>query len=1280
MFISNINNFQKYLLYFFIHISLINIIINQDNLFIKNLNLDYVHALSLINGNIFILHKNGVIVYNYNFTIKLYDYNFNGNILIPTMLDNNLTSIIQSSDDINQYVLAIINNNIYIFSSKGLYLFHFTHTLLSDFPNNSIYQYYSLLYYKCNNNIYSYIISFLNNQKYPELTEFEINMDNHSYKINNKEIYDISNIISDSISCQIYNNFQNKKNIDCFYIKLDNEINVISFFLIEIENNYQIIRNDKIDGIVVQGKNHLIKSVIGKDGLQAIIDIIHPKISTFNWLAFNLNSFQYSALNHGTVCLMGTYLNRIYYFNYIEQYIFACKNANGVSLSTIKFNPNINGLIPDNYNQIIFSDCTDFINLNIIFLLYEGKYMLINTFICNTTSTQVYSFPFSIYEYEKPSSQPDSEFLYIPTTIPTITSLNTNSYTTSLTTIPTINTLTTNPYMISLTTIPYISIIHSLTTTLYLYPTIPSLISQNNCQLKCFECNEESKILDLCIKCNTKKGFFPSKINGINYYECYNEETKPINYFFNNNIKFYEPCYSYCKTCKNQGNDEKNNCTSCRNNYIFRPDEINSSNCVLKCQYYYYISFDQYFCSENNQCPAEASYLIRDKGKCIDNCFNDNEYKYQFNYECYKECPEDSIEEGDYICRIKNKKKCYLYNDFFFNVNYKDLEANHFDNLIKRYIKGFSDTDFHIDFYQSQNYTITIYKTMECLKELEMISTIIEFGECYKNVQEKYNFNGRKLIILISDFFNDKKLVNTIFHFFNPDTGEQLLIDEICKDANYKIEKSLTYYPEVDIIQAKFFQNQDINIFNSSELFYNDLCYYFESPNGKDVPLKERLLLFYPNVTLCDGNCNNIGVNLTTMKALCECKFKEIIDEAKEASKLVGLDYTNLIESLSLDVLKCYKTLFQLKYFIRCYGGLICIILIIAQTICVIITIKISLNKIKKITFIILEKYSVSLKSQSGGKSPPKKTTKKNKDLYITDNYNLSSEIKYKGGNITLKNIKSDKERKEKNRKKFKIDNNILSSKTKFQQVSVSEAKLDGDVNLKEYLKTSMDELDYDELVDRENRSFCKIYIDKLIVSQMFIDLFFNKNWIIPKTIKIIFIIIMIDSYMFVNALFYNEDYIMNLYHLDKKESAFSFVPRSINRIIYTSVASSILEFIISLLFPTENKIKKMLIRKKNNRKEMKKKVFESMNNIVNNYRIFIIISYIVTCFSWYYISCFNNAYPYLKNEWIKSSFFIIFIMQIVSFLSILLFAILRIISIKCRNEKIFRLSNYFFS
>ena len=206
------------------------------------------------------------------------------------------------------------------------------------------------------------------------------------------------------------------------------------------------------------------------------------------------------------------------------------------------------------------------------------------------------------------------------------------------------------------------------------------------------------------------------------------------------------------------------------------------------------------------------------------------------------------------------------------------------------------------------------------------------------------------------------------------------------------------------------------------------------------------------------------------------------------------------------------------------------------------------------------------------------------------------------------------------------------------------------------------------------------MFIDRLIANQMIIDLFYNKNWIIPKTIKVIFFIVMIDLYMVVNALFYNEEYIRDLYYLDKEESFFSFVPRSLNRIIYTTIASSVLDFIISLLFPTENKIKKIIKRKRNNINEMRNKVIMSIKNIIDNYWIFILISYLITIFCWYYISCFNNAYPYLKIEWIKSSIFILTVLQIISILGCFLFAFLRYISIKFKSEKIYRISNYFFS
>ena len=96
-----------------------------------------------------------------------------------------------------------------------------------------------------------------------------------------------------------------------------------------------------------------------------------------------------------------------------------------------------------------------------------------------------------------------------------------------------------------------------------------------------------------------------------------------------------------------------------------------------------------------------------------------------------------------------------------------------------------------------ENYTITIYKSMECLKELEMISSIIDFGDCYKRVQQTYNLENRSLIILISDFFDNKKLTETRFYFFNPDTGETLSIE--------KETRKQSLFHRNNVIEYKFF-------------------------------------------------------------------------------------------------------------------------------------------------------------------------------------------------------------------------------------------------------------------------------------------------------------------------------------------------------------------------------------------------------------------------------------------------------------------------------------------
>ena len=136
----------------------------------------------------------------------------------------------------------------------------------------------------------------------------------------------------------------------------------------------------------------------------------------------------------------------------------------------------------------------------------------------------------------------------------------------------------------------------------------------------------------MCKECNIKKGYYPLKDNSWagnieNYIDCVNDLSKPSNFYFNKENNDYESCYYKCSTCNYGGDGKVNNCSSCEKNFIFKPEILDTTNCVQKCKYFYYYSiFDEYKCTEFEQCPDNYTLLIKEKRKCINICENDNIY------------------------------------------------------------------------------------------------------------------------------------------------------------------------------------------------------------------------------------------------------------------------------------------------------------------------------------------------------------------------------------------------------------------------------------------------------------------------------------------------------------------------------------------------------------------------------------------------------------------------------------------------------------------------------
>ena len=234
--------------------------------------------------------------------------------------------------------------------------------------------------------------------------------------------------------------------------------------------------------------------------------------------------------------------------------------------------------------------------------------------------------------------------------------------------------------------------------------------------------------------------------------------------------------------------------------------------------------------------------------------------------------------------------------------------------------------------------------------------------------------------------------------------------------------------------------------------------------------------------------------------------------------------------------------------------------------------------------------------------------------------------------------------------------------------------KDDIDINIEEYLETQYDDMDYDNAIRKDDRKFCTCYIDKLKDNQIIINTFFSDDPIRPKSIKIIFLILQIDLYFFINGLFYDEEYISKIYHLEK-DTFFTMAERFFDNLIYAALAGIIVSYIIEFFFIEEQKIKKILKIEKDNILVLKYEVIKILKSIKKRYILFIIISFIISIISLVHTFCFNIVYYHTMIEWIIFSVIIIVLIQIGSFLICLLQTALRFLSFKFKSEKLFKLS-----
>ena len=553
----------------------------------------------------------------------------------------------------------------------------------------------------------------------------------------------------------------------------------------------------------------------------------------------------------------------------------------------------------------------------------------------------------------------------------------------------------------------------------------------------------------------------------------------------------------------------------------------------------------------------------------------------------------------------------------------------------------------------------------------------VDFKDCYDKVKTEYGITEDLITTVV-----DKKNVNnptSFYSFYHPKTGQKLDAENICKDETIVVKENLTNILDENDDNYEL-QNslatQGINIFDKNDPFYTDLCFDFDNPTNKDIPLSDRIKTVFPDVKLCGEGCQNDGINLETMTATCNCKFNDIANNAiiKDNAVLDNMagQIFDIINSSNILVLKCGKYIF--KYFKRSIGGIITVSIIAVNLILTYIFFFKQLPKITSYVSTITGRFiSFFLRTSNNISVPPKKNIKneikrEKKEKKLTKRKSVKKNTK----NNYIKNVV-----KKYNIKEYNPINNIYSIESYYNTNNLDEEAIIKKF-VEEYLEDSPDEMEYDDAIKKDKRTFCQYFSDNLREKQIIANTFIAEDPIKSRAIKIILFNLNLVLYFVINGLFISESYISELYNLDEKdENFFSFLPRSIERLIYTTVVSLIIGYITGFVFVEEKKLQGIFRRDMENKSALKQDIMNLIKTLKKRYIAFIIFTFVVLLLSLYYLLCFNYVYPKTQVEWIKSSIAIIIIIQILSILKILLEAIIRFLSFKCESEKLFKLGKF---
>ena len=688
------------------------------------------------------------------------------------------------------------------------------------------------------------------------------------------------------------------------------------------------------------------------------------------------------------------------------------------------------------------------------------------------------------------------------------------------------------------------------------------------------------------------------------------------------------------------------------------------------------------YCINKNNAPKTSEVLetkICSKQDCSkkwnENSIVNEQDKYIYENKCYNKCPSWTYPGKNNTCLICHAKHFFLKQC---KINSENREER--ENLTKHIISEIIDGSLNelLSKVINENIDLKLYEDYE-IYQISTLSyqsnnddnniTSIDFGECINILKQEYDIDEKEeLIILKIEYYHnqDSSIPPVIeYDIFSPDGKIKLNLD-------YCSNMLISYFIPASI------EEKDLFKYNITSDYYNDICFPYTTENGTDITLYDRKNEYINgDYILCEYNCTFKGYDNKTKKAECSCEIKTIFKYIFDIDKQKLLDsFINIKSITNIGIIKCNELLFTKDGLIYNIGNYILSVILI---ITIVLTIIFCINgfnylfkSIKKVTDIKFKR-----KKKKSNTICHKLKNKNNKIIHKTNIINNIIIVdKYNPHKDKCKNIKTNdtfKKNVPPKKIRFNIPNSISlfppNSNNNIIQKYNNESK---DIRISD--KAKKDDLSYNKLNDFEinslpykialkydKRTYLQYYFSLVKTKHVIIFTFFLNTDYNSKLIKICLFFLFFALYYIINAFFFNDSTMHQIY---KDGGVFNFIYQ-IPKIIYSSIISFIMKKILTILSLTENTIVKF----KNQKIFDKNKIKKTKNIFIIKFILFFIFDYILLIIFWYYISCFcavyHNTQVYLiKNTLISFSFSLIY-----PFAIYIIPVCIRIHSLRAKNE-----------